>query len=44
MVFWKALDISGTKIMMPSADTIAVIIRRNQVPETGAFDTVKSTP
>ena len=29
--------------MRPSAEVIAVIIRRDQMPVTGAYDTVKST-
>ena len=44
MVFWKSLDMSKTKIMGPSADNVFMIMRREQIPYTGAYDTVKSTP
>ena len=42
MVLWKALDMSKTKIMRPSAYAIAVIIWREQMPATDAYDTVNS--
>ena len=35
---------SKTKIMRPSADVITVIMQREQMPATGLYDTVKSTP
>ena len=30
--------------MRPSADAIAMMIRREKIPANGAYDTVKSTP
>ena len=33
-----------TKIMRPYADTIAMIMQRDRMPDTGAYDTVESTP
>ena len=44
MVFWKALEISKTKTMRPSADEIAMIMQRERVPDAGAYDTMTSTP
>ena len=35
---------SGTKIIKPYVDKISMIMRRDHMPETGAYDTVKSTP
>ena len=35
---------SKTKITRPSAYAIAMIIRRGQMPDTGAYDTVNSSP
>ena len=32
-----------TKIMMPSADAISMIIQRKQMPFTGEYDTMKLT-
>ena len=32
-----------TKIMRPSADTIATVMKMERIPATGAYDTVKST-
>ena len=43
MVFRKVLEMSKTKIMRPSAYPIATITRRERIPATGAYDTVKST-
>ena len=43
MVFWKALEMSKTKIVRPSADAISMMIQRDQIPATGAYVTVKST-
>ena len=34
---------SKTKIIRPCADAIAMIIQREKILETGAYDTVKST-
>ena len=43
MVFLKALDMSMIKTMRPTAYAIAMIIQREKIPATGAYDTVKST-
>ena len=44
MVFWKALEISKTKIMGLSEYAIAVILQRERIPDACAYDTVMSTP
>ena len=44
MVFWNALDISKKKIIRPSADTISMMMQMEHMPDTGAYDTVNSTP
>ena len=44
MVFWEALEISKTKIISPSEDSIEIMMQRERIPATGAYDTVKSTP
>ena len=35
---------SKTKIIRPSVDAIVMIMRRERMPATGAYDKVKSTP
>ena len=35
---------SKTNITRPSADAIDMIIQRERIPHTGAYDIVKSTP
>ena len=35
---------SNKKIMKPSAYAISVIMPRERIPATGAYDTLKSTP
>ena len=44
MVFWKAFDIYKKKIIRTSADAIEMIMRREWMPSTGAYETLKSTP
>ena len=44
MVFWKELDTSNTNIMRPYAEAIAMIMHRERMPATGAYNTLKSTP
>ena len=44
MVFLKALDMSKTKIIKPSADVIAIMMQREWMPATAAYETTKSTP
>ena len=44
MLLWKSLDISKTKTINPSADAIIMVIQREWIPDTGVYDTVKSTP
>ena len=43
MVLWKALGMSNTKRIRTSAESIAMLIQRECIPDTGAYDTVKST-
>ena len=35
---------SKTKIIKPSVDAVAMMTQREQIPVTGAYETVKSTP
>ena len=35
---------SKTKIIRPSSDVMAVVIQREKIPATGAYETLKSTP
>ena len=35
---------SKTKIMRPSADAVDMIMQRDRMTATGAYDTVNSTP
>ena len=44
MVFWKSLEISKTKRTRPSEDSIAMVVRRDWMPDTGEYYTVNSTP
>ena len=44
IVFWKALEISETKIIKPSANVMAMIMQREQMPVNGVYETVKPTP
>ena len=44
MVFLKALEMSRTKIMRPSADEIDMMMQRGCMPATGTYDIVYSTP
>ena len=43
IVFWKVLEITNKKIIKPSADAMVKMMRRVKIPETVAYETVKST-
>ena len=44
MVLWKSLDMSKTKIINTSTYEIEMMIRREKITATVAYETVKSTP
>ena len=44
MLFWKAFNMSKTKISKPSEDIIEMIILREIIPATDAYETAKSDP
>ena len=39
-----ALEMSKTRIINPSADAMDIIIQREQITATGAYETVNPTP
>ena len=43
IAFRKVLEMYKTKIIKPSADAMEMMIQRELVTETGAYETVKST-
>ena len=44
ILFWNELEISNIKIIMPSADAIAITILIYFMHATGLYQTMKSTP
>ena len=44
IVFWKALDMTKTKIVKPSEYAVDTMIWREQMMAAGAYDTMKSHP
>ena len=41
MAFWKALEMSNTNKIRPSVDAIYMMMQRERIPYTGAYETVK---
>ena len=44
MVLLNSLEMSNKKRMRPSTEAIAIIIKRERMTATGAYNTVKSNP